>query len=1588
MNVDDLHRLTLDSKNAESSVTVNQRALIDKVLARYSSENTLLRELLQNSDDANATSVAIKYESAGGAKGDDINKRSTKRVIVRNNGQIFRAEDWSRLSRIAEGNPDEAKIGAFGVGFYSVFSICEDPFVTSGDTGLAFYWRNDQLFTRTAQLPIKDDWTSFSLNMRQEMELPTLRNLTQFLATALTFSRSLANIDLYLDDTNLCSIKKIMSPSLPVSIASDLSTTTASKMFRIKSVESASIQISATYLTATQAAPTQSTVQSKIFSFFSAGKEEVKHNDIPSRQTSTIFLRVVSGTIQSFLKSSFAAELQRATKKPAPKESKIQIVTVNAAEYASSSANASIFESLSSFPNQGRVYIGFPTHQTTGFSGHVGAPCLIPTVERESIDLVDRYIKIWNFEVLRAIGLLARISYHVEFAQVKTNAEAVHTMKFFSTRTATPQRIDQTIEEAFFTSSAVSVLSTQGVRPSTKTRLPDQQIRFLKSVPMLSAELYTEAKEFVDKLVALGYIEHISIGDIKSDIQNRVLTLSEGISFLKYCSTLAASLDRAALETLLRAAIIDAGSATINAGQISTYSNPKYIPSNVPLPIDTLPSAISDAMKLDELKALRWNELGLIDWLDFIVHRHPMNGGAIEKDINRDADFAIILLSSISRNFDALFADDRDRAVKLLQQRTCIPTRSHGMQKPDQTYFNSVKMFDDLPLVLSMKGVKDKFLMALGVRKTVELDIIFNRLVSGGSWTTGDVISYLASVKRDIPAKDLEKLKNTPLAVAEGSSEKRLARDLYEPNDTFRQLGLSVIAWKNTWRTYSEEATLLYQLGLQKFPSPSKLIEIAATAKEPARREQALTYFLTNYAQHGYGADYDSKKVTHDFIPTMSGKLARPDNVYTDPGCAVFGYEILRKDFLGERSRILGVQATPSIEVITNSLIKQPPKSQAEAAVKFGLFARLQPVFSREERSRLSSQAILPIERNGKLIRMAAPDKCFFRTAAVDPLYTEIFDFVDYGVQANQLLRTIGVRDTPSTVQIASMLIGDARNVWNLCGSETRYQQLLLQIARHFDDIKKDRALYQSFRQAKVLLAHKYVLLAGKHDEDDESNIIVQNSLQRAVDIVIVDDIISFNLFRTDIFTSPESALIEEMYAELGSSRLSSITLERPITNGRQITNERTVKLKSDLIERLTVFVSDPNVRPKRDIKWLQKNLSVIQIDSIAVQRTLRFGEVQVAKQTKTTAAIIAQGHGQVLLVSQDPDNYDIAVAICKFLLPISKPGDYLLLDSLLTKSLKTLKARGYNVDRILQRQEKERQERRLQEEQATRLYEQEQERLAMEQTKQIEAQARQNLEQQQRLAPMPGQFPDVQRSPKGLLSGLKKAVGIKTTNTLPSPSLPQQLTASSVTLPAADPVTSQAKIDRDLNSAIQATRSSSATSVFDKPRADTVAEAASYCDSKPAHNLTLAATLPNGMSILLDASLDASHILQLYAAEITQFSTVLDQFKPIFGITGGINIYFDNTGPVIAFNKGGTIYCNLRFFAQLHSKEYVKGNTDEARLYWFTTLCHEIAHNLVPEHSSAHEFYMESLICKLLPKLVPLLADSTRRIGPPAYAN
>lgn len=87
----------------EERVTVNQRALIDKLLARYKGHFTVFRELIQNSDDARATHVRVKLINFKNTSSQNQSQKG-KTIWVQNNGAPFSTADWDRLIKIAEGN--------------------------------------------------------------------------------------------------------------------------------------------------------------------------------------------------------------------------------------------------------------------------------------------------------------------------------------------------------------------------------------------------------------------------------------------------------------------------------------------------------------------------------------------------------------------------------------------------------------------------------------------------------------------------------------------------------------------------------------------------------------------------------------------------------------------------------------------------------------------------------------------------------------------------------------------------------------------------------------------------------------------------------------------------------------------------------------------------------------------------------------------------------------------------------------------------------------------------------------------------------------------------------------------------------------------------------------------------------------------------------------------------------------------------------------------------------------------------------------------------------------------------------------------
>lgn len=991
MDYSRLRAAALRDGEDEEAVTVDTRALIDKVLARYSGEWTTLRELIQNAADAQATTVTVKWETLPSTQvplptttnRSDILKHvlsnhTLRRLVVQNDGQPFTKTDWGRLKRIAEGNPDETKIGAFGVGFYSVFADCEEPFVSSGSEAMAFYWKGNALFTKKSQLPADQagPHTTFVLDYRNTTTpLPNLLSVGQFLATSLTFV-ALQRIEFWIDDYQILSFRKVSSPSIDLPLPRDLDAKTKDSLMKVTSVDRTSTQIDASYMAAIGWRPQAAASATKatdsygapeapsLRSFFArltstasqagirskAQNEEIAaqasiSEDVTKLSSSTVFLRATSASIRTSVSSAFASELERATKKPPPKTTKISILTASydetqASQESASSKATDVFASvLPSKKPGGRIFIGFPTMQTTGAGLHISAPSVIPTVEREAIDLNARWVRSWNIEILRAAGIITRLAFANEMSDLgsrvkqamdkvgrfspaviaKFMPEALHVLKTFTFGDSTPSgQVGQIIEEAFwicFKKASIETYSSRGVLQTSEVRIGSEEMsKFVDSIPIIPPEL--KEVPFIKKLIDFGLMNHITVSDVKKELEAKAMNKVQLINFISWAGkkSLNGELDPGSRSALLEVAVgtmSDDGEQgeIIALGSIQCHLNNNRIPSSLPVPPTTIPHALTANTSIPELMALGWEALDVVPWLRFLLDTSASR--AEEESITRSPKFAVQVLTVLSKNWDNIGSNPQGTIASMLKANAIMPTKQ-GMKKPSESFFPSVKLFDDLPVISGCDKIKEKFLVTVGVRKTVDLETIFSRLLNASGetgqqkWSHMELVKYLTSVQDDIPLDDLKKLRGTPFCPAEagpkgmeptkGSETLYKVSELFEPKDSLRALQLPILQWPGppgSFRPSSKEARFLASLGLRPFPSVPELVEMMAS-KSDALRVSAMTYFLANHQINNYASFFlgESQKA---FIPLEGNtRLVPPSQCFYNPRASVLGFDILR----------------------------------------------------------------------------------------------------------------------------------------------------------------------------------------------------------------------------------------------------------------------------------------------------------------------------------------------------------------------------------------------------------------------------------------------------------------------------------------------------------------------------------------------------------------------------------------------------------------------------------------------------------------------------------------------------------------------
>ncbi|KAI8605357.1 hypothetical protein EDD21DRAFT_363843 [Dissophora ornata] len=1705
--LDALRSQVLSHTGAEERVEVNQRHLIDKILARYSAEYVVYRELMQNSDDAGAKGIEIVFETASPSSHETVPNLSAKitRVLFKNNGMAFRPEDWNRLKKIAEGNPDESKIGAFGVGFYSLFSICEEPFVSSGKECMAFYWRNDQLYAKRAAIPDednqKDDWTTFLLDLREPMDMLSMDEFGPFLARSLGFTGNLRDISVYLDHHRLLNISKKMREPRPMTLPKTMYMTSPQKIFTLKSVDLQSVQMDATRMEV------------------SRWTREV------STSVTTIFLRTASGNLDVKVTKQFSAEMERTTKKYPPSQTAIQILYVGHDEKQASAENKTIFKDLVPFPEQGRIFIGFPTHQTTGFCSHV-AGRFIPTVERESLDFVDKTLQIWNHELLSMAGLLSRALYEDELLQIgnlynemilahqnpdevddETSAvarewlekRALHALQAFQFHPSTPSpQVGHYIDAYFFRMStlALSTLSSRGVKPLDKVRIPEPTMAgFLKKVPIIPTSVYSGSEKFMDKLERAGKVQRISFKDVLAELEGRALPEPQMVAMLKWWIDYRPrqTLPDADVNAFFQSALVKSGDSIKPLSMLKWFVNPKVTPIDMPLPPNTVPYDITKTFTQPELYRISgaWQELNLLEWTKFIVN---------EPDFEESPAFAEKVLLVLSRGWTQLHENTQKATVAMIAQKKCIPTK-YGMKLPNESYFKTVTLFPDLPVMVFTKQPLEKLLAAMGARKSVELQLVFDRLVNAGSWDHMQLVKYLASVRDTLSSGEMKRLKATSIFPKEDFEKEKTAtlppktddpttespaiptppalpikrypaNTLYVPTEDHVALGLPVIEWKGRWRSTSDEAKLLLELGLLTHPAMDVVLGLAASSNEKALQAKALLYFLEQFKAQ-YASQYNPSKISVTFLPTTTGTLETPLGCYTNPSCSVMGFPVLRED-LRVHAATLRIRENPDAAKLLERLRQSPPTTKDKARQVFETLSKFQGEFQHHHWSSLRTLKFIPLDDTGKAL--VEPQSCYFnkKDSAFHP---DLLTTIDFGRTANLFLKNCGVKDEPTPLELTQLVVRSPQDFLNRNGGVESYKSILRQIASHMHVIRTNKALLNEMIRTPFLLGEKRInqdleeesssaakgsdSKEAEAGEDDSSNMgqaIVQYKLARASDIYLIDDTVLQQIFTP--LSAPMENLLETLYENLGSTWISKQVKETSRPQGALAVTRRSENLQELIVERAPLLLSDhPSNRLNFDLDWLTTKLKVRQVPEIQLRR--EFIPTGATHVESTTACIVQdQARAYYLLVTAkgDMDYFDIADALAKLLLRKKKLNDSIWWSNLLFTSLLNLKRKGFQVDRILnaKKAEKARVEaaakadaaaaaqvaaNKLGPKQAADYLTQLREVFPdCDPAFLMDAISKETQDHVQRVTmklldsgyprinnnkgnsnaiptPVPGSFP-TQNS---------NASNVSTISTLPPPatggpdqglssggvggsffsrlkSIRDTVIGKPITAPTqsdiitgveasgpgatsgikstvAQPPTNsivkgfepdyQENLEQSLKNAVSNCKSNGRDDIRSEPTASQVSEVLtnSYCDVKPGHQLNFAGRAGE-LEFYLDKDCDADQIMTKdNLKSLTRFVRLLMILaQDVFGLAPEtMHVYYDPEGQTIAFNRGGSLFFNWRYYVALghddgagQGKKQVQGRTVTAReeglIYWFFTMAHELAHNFVGEHNSKHE--------------------------------
>ncbi|KAI9626276.1 hypothetical protein KEM48_010528 [Puccinia striiformis f. sp. tritici PST-130] len=316
---------------------------------------------------------------------------------------------------------------------------------------------------------------------------------------------------------------------------------------------------------------------------------------------------------------------------------------------------------------------------------------------------------------------------------------ALHAMQFFSFYASTPAgTVSVDSEESFFRCDVNVHLQSFELGPNAanQVRLPNSELSGFIKIKLRDRRMISE----------------ITLEDVFKELETGATTdHSEKVS--EICD-LQVSSSESHPSSLQRATEI-----IMSLSEASTFINIKLIPTDVPLPNHCLPFSLTKSLNSESLRRVfGFRELNI---LEFTTHLFSSELKGTDR-ITDSPPLAEQFLNILCKAWTSLSNDQR---TEINLAVVCLPSG------------------------IPVKGTMTKVLSDIGVRKHVELQMVFSRLLGSGEWNHSDLVKYLVSVKDILTDIEIDKLRQTNWLPKEGEPKVELLQDLMEKPASRRRTG-------------------------------------------------------------------------------------------------------------------------------------------------------------------------------------------------------------------------------------------------------------------------------------------------------------------------------------------------------------------------------------------------------------------------------------------------------------------------------------------------------------------------------------------------------------------------------------------------------------------------------------------------------------------------------------------------------------------------------------------------------------------------------------------------------------------------------